>query len=145
MKLSEEHMDLFAVSDDYYLVHCISGDYALGAGIAKEFNERYQMREKLHEAYEIPSWMKFANVGKALKIDRVFNLVTRARYYDKPTYVTFVHALNDLRRQCDELNVRKIAMPKIYCDSDGLSWHRIKNIIADTFAGSDIDVLVCFL
>lgn len=37
MIIKEVKKDLFTVSDDYALVHCISADFALGAGIAKEF------------------------------------------------------------------------------------------------------------
>lgn len=32
-----ENRDLFSVPKEYTLVHCISADFALGAGIAKEF------------------------------------------------------------------------------------------------------------
>lgn len=38
MTYKEEKRDLFRVDTDYYLAHCISADFALGAGIAKEFN-----------------------------------------------------------------------------------------------------------
>ena len=75
----EDKQDLFYVSDEYYLAHCISGDYALGAGIAKVFNEKYNMRFLLHKNYPIPDGEKYANVGKALLIDNVFNLVTKSR------------------------------------------------------------------
>ena len=40
MKLIEVKQDLFIVPKDYALAHCISADYALGAGIAKEFAKR---------------------------------------------------------------------------------------------------------
>ena len=39
MKLTIEKRDLFTVPDAYYLCHCISADFALGAGIAKRFAE----------------------------------------------------------------------------------------------------------
>ena len=32
----EENMDLFSVSDDYYLAHCISADFDMGRGIVVE-------------------------------------------------------------------------------------------------------------
>ena len=54
LKIIEETRDLFTVPQGYYLAHCISGDYALGAGIAKTFNEVYNMRYKLHKQYPIP-------------------------------------------------------------------------------------------
>ena len=39
MKLTIEKRDLFTVPKDYFLCHCISADFALGAGIAKKFAE----------------------------------------------------------------------------------------------------------
>ena len=86
MTMIEVQGDLFAVPQGYYLAHCISGDYALGAGIAKKFDEVYNMRFKLHKNYAIPNGEKFANVGSALLIDNVFNLVTKARVFHKPTF-----------------------------------------------------------
>lgn len=49
MTFTEKNMDLFSVPNDYYLAHCISADFALGAGIAVEFNKRFDMRRKLKE------------------------------------------------------------------------------------------------
>ena len=40
MKLIEVKQNLFSISKDYALAHCISADYALGAGIAREFAKR---------------------------------------------------------------------------------------------------------
>lgn len=40
MIYKEEKRDLFSVPNDYYLAHCISADFALGKGIAVEFNKQ---------------------------------------------------------------------------------------------------------
>ncbi len=39
MNYREEKRDLFTLGADYVLAHCISADFALGAGIAKVFKE----------------------------------------------------------------------------------------------------------
>ena len=41
MNITFENRDLFTVPQGYYLAHCISADFALGAGIAKKFDEVY--------------------------------------------------------------------------------------------------------
>lgn len=46
MIIKEVKKDLFTVSDDYALAHCISADFALGAGIAKEFDDLFDARQK---------------------------------------------------------------------------------------------------
>lgn len=122
MNIREETRDLFTVPKDYYLVHCISGDYALGAGIAYQFRQRFNMRVKLLKTYPIPEDDSFANVGKALLIDYTFNLVTKERYFHKPTYGCLKATLVDMKKQCVKLGISKLAMPYIGCGLDRLQW-----------------------
>lgn len=44
--------DLFTANNEYYLAHCISADYAMGAGIAKPMNKN-TIYEKLYTESEI--------------------------------------------------------------------------------------------
>lgn len=145
MTIREENMNLFSVPQGYYLAHCISGDYALGAGIAKQFAEIYNMRFKLHKKFQIPDGEKFANVGRALLVDNVFNLVTKPRYFHKPNYTALYDTLVSLKEQCIELDINKLAMPRIGCGLDKLEWDEVLDIIEDVFDDTDIDILVCVL
>lgn len=145
MNFKEETRDLFTVPQGYYLAHCISGDYSLGAGIAAQFVDVYNMRYKLHRNYPIPDGEKFANVGEALLIDNVFNLVTKDRVYHKPTYDTLIETLKDMKEQCENLDINKIAMPRIGCGLDGLSWDTVEEIIKEVFEDTDMEILICTL
>lgn len=51
MQYREEVRDLFTVSDDYYLAHCISADFGMGKGIVVEFNKRFNMKNILQRKY----------------------------------------------------------------------------------------------
>ena len=51
MVYREEIGDLFLMPEKYYLAHCISVDFALGKGIAVEFNKRFEMKNKLLQKY----------------------------------------------------------------------------------------------
>lgn len=145
MLITEVQKDLFTVPQGYYLAHCISGDYALGAGIAKKFDEVYNMRFKLHRDYAISEGDKFANVGRALLIDNVFNLVTKERCFHKPTYDELYNTLIDMREKCEEYGITKLAMPLIGCGLDKLEWDSVKDIIENVFEQTDIEILVCKL
>ena len=145
MTIREEKRDLFTVPQGYYLAHCISGDYALGAGIAKQFTEVYNMREKLHNQFPIEEGERFANVGKALLIDNVFNLITKARHFHKPTYDSLSDALFEMRVQIEEKGIKKLAMPLIGCGLDRLDWDKVKENIQDMFDDLDIEILICIL
>lgn len=135
--------DLFSVPQGYYLAHCISADYALGAGIAKIFNEVYNMRHKLHRDYG--QFDGDEAVGHALLVENVFNLVTKEGCYMKPTYDTLREALIDMKEQCEEMELLRVAMPLIGCGLDGLEWDKVKEIIKETFDNTDIKILICKL
>ena len=139
MILKEEQRDLFSVPHGYYFAHCISGDFALGAGIAVKFNELYNMRKKLKEVAE------YKSDNCAILIDNVFNLVTKRRAFHKPTYDSLNEALVDMMEQVISLGVEKIAIPLIGCGLDRLDWSIVKEIIEEVFEDVDVEILVCYL
>ena len=144
MIITEINGNLFDCRQSYYLVHCISGDYALGAGIAKQFVEHFNMRKKLRNQYPIPNGAEYANVGKALLVDNVFNLVTKARYWHKPTTKSIYDTLCEMRDYCVEHYIDKIAMPRICCGLDKRDWPEIKQIITDVFTETGIEIAVYY-
>lgn len=145
MIYKEEIRDLFTVSEDYYLAHCISADYALGAGIAVEFNKRFDMRRKLRE--EAPDYWEYMQLynlqGECILIERVLNLVTKEKYFHKPTYKSMKQALNMMKRVCEANNITKVAMPVIGCGLDRLQWDKVSKMIKNIFEDIDIEILVC--
>ena len=101
------------------------------------------MRFKLHKNFPIPDGEKFANVGQALLVDNVFNLVTKARVFHKPTYESLYDTLLDMRVQCENLDISSLSIPLLGCGLDRLNWEQVKDIIEDVFDSTDIEILVC--
>lgn len=139
MKFIEENRDLFTVPHGYYFAHCISGDFALGAGIAVKFDELYNMRWKLRGRYST------AEDNCCLLIDNVFNLVTKRKCYHKPSYESLTEALEEMRDMVVDLDIDKIAIPQIGCGLDRLEWARVKEIIQEIFEDVDVEILACYL
>ena len=144
MELTIEKRDLFTVSKDYALCHCISADFALGAGIAKKFAER-GVKDELIKIYNRDNWDNYGFTlythATSWKVE--YNLVTKALCYQKPTLKALIEALADMRGYLEIHGVEKIAMPKIGCGLDRLKWADVKNIIQEVFADTDIEILVC--
>lgn len=150
MTYKEEKRDLFRVDTDYYLAHCISADFALGAGIAKEFNRRFHTRRKLFKLYPNSRVKYWDNVqdnykGMMTKTDNVYNLITKRNYWDKPTLQTLKNSLEWMKEDALYSGVRKIAMPKIGCGLDRLKWDDVSRLIQEMFEDTDIEILVCIL
>ena len=145
MIYKEEKKDLFTVDKSYYLAHCISSDFGMGKGIVVEFNKRYKLKNKL-----ITKHPKYASIFKSSKLGgdcilegRVLNLITKEKYYNKPTIITMRLALNKMKSICLNNNITKIAMPKIGCGLDKLQWGNVSDLIKDIFEDTDIEILVC--
>lgn len=139
MTIKFEHRDLFTVPQGYYLAHCISADFALGAGIAKIFDEIYNMRFKLFREYDEYMY----EGGDALLIDNVFNLVTKPKCYHKPRYDAVREALETMRDIMETNATTKLAMPTIGCGLDKLQWSEVFKIIQEVFDDTDVDILIC--
>ena len=145
MVYNEIQKDLFTVSEDYYLAHCISADFGMGKGIVIEFNKRFNMRYKLLTQFGtscITAWDKNPK-GQCIKEDRVFNLITKRNYWLKPTYQTLTEAITEMKNQAVFCNITKIAMPIIGCGLDKLEWDKVSEIIKEVFNDTDIEILVC--
>lgn len=139
MVFKEEVRDLFTVPQGYILAHCISADFNLGGGIARQFCEHYNMKERLMNGYGTD----FSEVGISLQIDNVHNLVTKRYVKDKPTYADLKKALEDMKVEMKLDGQKKVAMPRIGCGLDGLDWGIVKAIIKDVFEDTDIEILIC--
>lgn len=144
MTIREEQRDLFTVPTDYILVHCISADLAMGAGIAKEFTKRgvkAQLIENYYGMAKVGDCAVTATTGWRFE----FNLVTKEKYWQKPTYDSLKTTLINARILAlmnDDKPV-KLAMPRIGCGLDRLQWDKVKAIIEEVFADTDIEILVC--
>ena len=140
MLYSEVNGDLFSAGNEYFLVHCISSDFAMGAGIAKEFTTR-GVKRYLQENY-LPSWngVGYAILAPLLGFQGVYNLVTKGQYWHKPTIDTLYQALYYMKQYVKKGD--KLAMPKIGCGLDRLSWCDVKACIDELFGEMDIEIKV---
>lgn len=139
MTITVEKKDLFTVPQGYYLAHCISADFALGAGIAKTFDNVYNMRYKLFSFYDDYEY----NGGDALLVDNVFNLVTKSKCYHKPTYQSLRESLEVMKDIIEDCAITKLAMPRIGSGLDKLNQDMVYDIICEVFENSDVEILIC--
>ena len=147
MTIREENMDLLAVPQGYYLAHCITADFSLGAGVAKQIDEAFGMREQLQRHYDYSginsNYDGSEHVGEALLVANVYNLVLKKNPTKKAKYKKLRMCLEDLKICIEYDFVTKLAMPKIGCGHEELEWERVRGIIEEVFADTDVEILVC--
>ena len=145
MTYHEEQMNLLSVPQGWWIAHCISGDFALGAGIAKQIDEAFGMRDMLRIQWGFIS-EKNPDMGFwCAPCGNVLNLITKNKYWHKPTLASMREALEDMLKVVEERGVKKIAMPKIGCGLDRLNWDDVSPMIQDVFKNTDVEIMVCYL
>ena len=148
MRYEEKRMNLFDVDDKYYLTHCISADAgiddrAMGLGIVVEFNKRFHVKSQITKLVREKGCP--LKVGSCLILGKVINLITKSKYYGKPTYNTLRMSLEDLKDFVISENMKHVAMCKIGSGLDKLSWGKVREIIQEVFEDVDVEIIVCSL
>ena len=101
------------------------------------------MREALFKlAKDKPETLK----EKCIEIDNVFNLITKEKYWQKPTYKSLEDSLIEMREKISKNgNIKRLVMPKIGCGLDRLSWEKVEPMIKEIFKNLDIEIIICYL
>lgn len=136
MNYKEIEGNLFDAPQGFCLAHCIAGDFGMGAGIATQFNEKFNMRSRLKDIYES------VTAPDCIKIDNVYNLITKNLSYKRPTYDNFTESLRIMKEEIVKDGVKFLAMPQIGCGLDGLNWSIVRAIIKDIFEDTDVNIVI---
>ena len=122
------------------LCHCVSQDLRMSKGIAREFSSRFRRHKELQNCRAKVGEIAVIKIGSIF----VYNLVTKFRFFNKPSYRTLKMSLISMRKHALTNNVHVISMPKIGCGLDGLKWQIVKCIISNVFINSGIRINVYY-
>ena len=135
--------DLFKMTandETVSLAHCVSRDLKMSKGIAKIFRDKYgrvQELEKMNAGIGEVAVLKLNNQNRF-----VYNLVTKARYSDFPSYDSLQQSLLAMKKHAIENSVQAIAMPKIGCGLDKLEWNAVRTLLKNLFLDTSIHLRI---
>lgn len=146
----------YAWDNPVVFAHCIASDFGMYGGIALQFIERFDMKNKLNDEWplsneELFKWSTVLGrntdcprgylVRTAVKIDNVYNLITKLYTSQKPTLDDLKWSLVDCRDQMLEANEKHLAIPDmIGCGIDGLSRDDVLDTIKEVFRDTNITI-----
>lgn len=118
---------------DVWFVQCVSRDLVMGAGIALQFNREFDIRNLARSRWSTLT-AENKERTRCLRVHRVFNLITKEKYYNKPTLETMSEALESLRGNIRSLlkqgkEINEIRLPLIGCGLDKLKWEDVKPLL----------------
>jgi len=136
--IKEKKGDLFLGTENICLAHCISQDVKMSKGIALHFKSKFGGVQEILDQNRKPGDVAVLKRGHRF----VYYLVTKERYWHKPTYLSLRSSLQAMKRHVLQYAVSSIAMPKIACGLDGLVWEKVRDILTDVFKDTDINITV---
>ena len=139
-QINETSGNLFDYENEYALAHWISADCRFDVGLAKIFDARYSLRGALR-----PPLPHVEGCCIATHEGHIFNLIIKEHQYEIPTITAIENALHHMKSIAEERGIYKIALPRIYADSAGVSWLEVKDKLINIFAGTDFDIRVVYL
>lgn len=111
------------LKDGNIICHCVSADYKLGAGVALAIsNARPDLRAYLDT---LPHAHACCDTVFEAKDVTIHNLVTKNRYFQKPTYNNLGIALANLRFRIHTDKDIVIHCPRIGSGLDKLNWFEV--------------------
>lgn len=149
MPITDIEGDLFSNDkNNVALAHCVSSDLVMGKGIALEFRKRFS---HLHHSLKDQSIdagntsYLCTDIGNTLYLCTengryIFYLITKLKYYNKPTYDTLRISLQSAKQLFVKFGIKDIAIPEIGCGLDRLDWNKVKEIIQEEW--NDLNVFV---
>ena len=75
----------------------------------------------------------------------LYHLVTKQKYFNKPTYSTLRAPSEKMRTLSENINIPRISTPCIGTGLDQLEWDKVKLLIQETFRNSPVQVVVYIL
>ena len=148
MKFEEIYCDIFDAAENHnitnpFYAHCISADLAMGKGIAKAFDEEFRIKSTLKAL--VPDFPRIINWPSCFRVGHVYNIVTKERYWHKPTNEAMQAGLFKLRDLVVKDKTETLLIPHLGCGLDKLDWSTVKKYIMRTFSGVDVTIVACQL
>jgi len=130
--------NIFDAPENFNLAHCVSADLKLNKGLALEFRRKYGHIRELKLQNPSKTKILYLQVGSRY----ILNLVTKEKFWQKPTYEDIYKTLINLKQFCREHKLQNIALPRIACGLDQLEWPTVLNMIRYIYQNSGIQIQV---
>ena len=130
--------DLFNCPEYFSLAHCVSQDFYMSQGIAKTFKNYFRCVNEL-----IAQNKNLGEVAELILTERnIYYMITKTKYYNKPSYQNVFVALNNLKESCQLHCVTYLGMPRIACGLDKLNWEIVCKLINFVFKDTNVKIYI---
>lgn len=139
MKIKEQKGLITTKEDGASILNICSKDMCPTNELAKSLEDTYQIRDYVrHSCYLDVSSSKVVSISN----DSILCLIVADNHYSFYNYGILQIALLDLKDYVIEHKIKKLLMPMIGCDKNGLDYSAVKEMLIWIFEDTDIEVEV---
>ncbi|KAI5723586.1 hypothetical protein M8J76_008399 [Diaphorina citri] len=139
--IQEVQGDIMAAPVEYSLGIGVSEDFRMPTGLPAQFRNEFRRLDTL-----LDQNCKVGDVAilslPATPPRHIFYLVTKKLSPSRPTLKALRSCLAQVRKECERLGVRNLALPQLGAGQDRLDWREVRPVLDSMFERSDIHVLV---
>ena len=111
----------------------------MSAGTARKFHRNYPFAHPAGRNLIMnPLWPQWLPESERY----IYHLVTKQKFYQKPTYGTLHPSLERMRSHAEQHHVRKISLPCIGSGLEKLEWEQVRQLIQEVFRTSPVQITV---
>lgn len=132
---------------DLPIIHAVSEDGEFGAGLSKQIEEVYSVKKEFREKVQKYKESRGNCPLVAVKRDKrtIINVITKKRYFDKPTPMEVKRSLEDLKRWLDFFKIKEWCLPEFSCGRDQLDYDKVIDFITEIFGKSEMTIYMYHL
>ena len=121
------------------IAHCVLVDFKMSS---RHFKRKLPTKYPSNfDHFYTPLWPQWLPETRRY----LYQLVTKQKHFNKPTYSTLRAFLERLRTHAEHNGISRISMPCIGTVLDQLDWDKVKLLIQETFRTSPVQVVVYIL
>ena len=130
--------------------HCVSADLNMSKGVARGFRLKYQHLSTLFNQNCIVGDVAILTPKQTgHEEEYIFYMVTKVRYFEKPTLETMEMAIDRVIRDVTALRVKTLSIPMIGAGLDKLKWSDVYNLLARRLAripiNEELNIIVHYI
>ena len=122
--------------------HCISADLAMAKGLARQVKSWYPAAPSAIRLRYPPDIGSVLIYSDPISERYIFSLVTKSRYYHKPTYEYVLASLYELREIVIDAGISHLSLPKLASGYDKLDFNIIFELICQVFDPLPITIYI---
>lgn len=137
MRIAYDNRDVLETPQGFYLTSMVNEEGVPVDNVSRSIFEAFGTTSKIRDMEtEFDS-------GECMPIDNVFVFALNTEASDNTKYDELETALRNIRYYCSSIKVNKLSFSDEMFINAGYEWNKVHYMIANEFADTNIDVLIC--